>query len=255
MLGGIDEWVRDLCPPDRRSEAGGWWPSDQIMLYSAFPGYGRLYTRYGVPMHQVAWQPYAVDPVHFPMGRPATEGSSIISAGHHRRDLDTFFRAAARLGTDIHPIELFAPAADDVPPQVHFRGTVPSDVFCPEVGNSRFMVLPLIDDPDNAAGITALVTAIMCGRPVIATATAGVRDYVIDGVNGLLVPPEDPEAMADAIERLDRDPELLAALAAGARAAAPMYTTEAWARALVYGSRTFDGHHWMWTKWRNRRAR
>jgi glycosyltransferase involved in cell wall biosynthesis len=225
------------------------------MLYSAFPGYGRLYTRYGVPMHQVAWQPYAVDPVHFPTGRPATEGSSIISAGHHRRDLDTFFRAAARLGTDIHPIELFAPAADDVPPQVRFRGTVPSDVFCPEVGNSRFMVLPLIDDPDNAAGITALVTAIMCGRP---------RHRHGDGRGARLRhrrrervarPPEDPEAMANAIERLDRDPELLAALAAGARAAAPMYTTEAWARALVYGSRTFDGHHWMWTKWRNRRAR
>ncbi len=254
MLGGIDEWVRDLCAPDRRPEEGDWWPSDRIMLYSAFPGYGRLYTRYGVPMHQVAWQPFAVDPVHFSMERPATEGTTIISAGHHRRDLDTFLSAAARLSHDIHPIELFAPAVGDVPPQVHFRGTVPSDVFCPEVGNSRFMVVPLIDDPYNAAGITALVTAIMCGRPVVATATAGVRDYVSDGVNGLLVPPGDPQAMADAIERLDRDPELLAALAAGARAAAPMYTTEAWARALVHGSRTFDDGHWMWTKWRHRRV-
>ena len=114
------------------------------------------------------------------------------------------------------------------------------------------MVVPLLDDPNNAAGITALVTAIVCGRPIVATATAGARDYVVDGVNGLLVPPRDPQAMADAIERLDRDPELLAALAAGARAAAPMYTTEAWARALVHGSRTFDAAHWMWTKWRHR---
>jgi glycosyltransferase involved in cell wall biosynthesis len=254
MLGGIDEWVRDLCSPDRRPEEGDWWPSDQIMLYSAFPGYGRLYTRYGVPMHQVAWQPYAVDPAQFAVERPATEGTMIVSAGHHRRDLDTLLGAAARLGSDIHPIELFGPAATDVPPRVHFRGTVPSDVFCPEVGNSRFMVVPLVDDPHNAAGITALVTAIMCGRPVVATATAGVRDYVVDGVNGLLVPPGDAEAMADAIERLDRDPDLLGALAAGARAAAPTHTTEAWARALVHGSRTFDEAHWMWTKWRHRRA-
>ena len=71
-------------------------------------------------------------------------------------------------------------------------------------------------------------------------------------MNGLLVPPRDPQAVADAIERLDRDPELLAALADGARAAAPMYTTEVWARALVHGSRTFDAAHWMWTKWRHR---
>src|SRR5439155_1571529 len=48
MLGGIDEWVRDLCALDRRAEEGGWWPSAQVMLYSGFPGYGRLYTRYGV---------------------------------------------------------------------------------------------------------------------------------------------------------------------------------------------------------------
>jgi glycosyltransferase involved in cell wall biosynthesis len=254
MLGGIDEWVRDLCAPERRPEEGGWWPSDQIMLYSAFPGYARLYTRYGVPPHQVAWQPYAVDRAHFAMERPATEGTTIISAGHHRRDLDTFLCAAARLGRDIHPIELFAPTAGDVPPQVRFRGTVPPDMFLPAVGNSRFMVVPLIDDPDNAAGITALVTAIVCGRPVVATATAGVRDYVSDGVNGLLVPPGDPQAIADAIEKVDRDPELLATLAAGARAAAPLYTTEAWARALVHGSRTFDDAHWMWGKWRHRRA-
>jgi glycosyltransferase involved in cell wall biosynthesis len=255
MLGGIDEWVRDLCAPDRRAEEGGWWPSEQIMLYSAFPGYGRLYTRYGVPMHQVAWQPYAVEPSRFRMERPATEGTTIISAGHHRRDIDTLLRAAARLDRSVHPIELFASVAvGDVPPQVHFRGTVEPDVFLPEVANSRFMVVPLIDSPNNAAGITALVTAIMCGRPIVATATAGARDYVIEGVNGLLVPPGDPEAMADAIERLDRDPELLAALAAGARAAAPSYTTEAWARALVHGSRTFDEDHWIWTKWRHRRG-
>ena len=255
MLGGIDEWVRDLCAPERRSEEGGWWPSDQVMLYSAFPGYGRLYTRYGVPMHQVAWQPYAVDPSRFEMKRRATEGTTIISAGNHRRDVDTFFGAVRRLVRNVHPIDLFGPPVVDVPPQVRFRGTVSPNLFCPEVEQSRFMVVPLVDDPDNAAGITAFVTAIVCGRPVIATATAAARDYVVDGVNGLLVPPEDPQAMAEAIDRLDRDPELLAALADGARAAAPLYTTEAWARALLHGSRTFDADHWGWRKWRNRRTR
>jgi glycosyltransferase involved in cell wall biosynthesis len=255
MLGGIDGWVQDHGVRGRRAEEGGWWPSDRIMLYSAFPGYARLYTRYGVPMQHVTWQPYAVDPTRFEIARPATEGTTIISAGHHRRDLDTLFSAVRRLGGNVHPIELFGPSVDgDVPPPVHFRGTVPARVFCPEVGHSRFMVVPLVDDPDNAAGITALVTAIVCGRPVVATATSGTRDYVVDGVNGLLVPPRDPQAMADAIARLDRDPKLLAALAAGARAAAPMHTTEAWARALVHGSRTFDDAHWMWRKWRHRRA-
>ncbi len=225
------------------------------MLYSGFPGYAPLYTRYGVPMRQVAWQPYALDPTCFPVELPATEGTTILSAGHHRRDLDTLLLAAARLGPAVHPIDLFAPGdVPRVPRQIRFRGTVSPAVFCPEVGRSRFMIVPLLDDPHNAAGITAMVTAIMCGRPLVVTASPGSRDYVSDGVNGLLVPPGDPPAMAEAIERLDTDRALLAKLAAGARDAAATFTTEAWARALVHGSRTYDAEHWRWTRWRGRSA-
>jgi len=54
MLGGMDEWVRDLCAPGRRAEEGGWWPSQEIVLHSGFPGFASLYTRYGIPMPQVA---------------------------------------------------------------------------------------------------------------------------------------------------------------------------------------------------------
>lgn len=251
MLGGMDKWVRDLCPSDRRPEEGGWWPSDDIMLYSAFPGYARLYTRYGVPMRQVVWQPYVLEPASFPIECPATEGTSIISAGHHRRDLDTLLAAAGRLGTAVHPIDLFAPGEiPQVPPRIRFHGTVSTAEFCPAVGRSRFMVLPLLEDPHNAAGITAMVTALMCARPVIVTATPASRDYVTDGVNGLLVPPGDAQAMADAIERLDTDPVLLAAMAAAAADAARQLTTERWARALLHGSRLHDAAHWAWTKWR-----
>jgi len=253
MLGGMDLWVRDLRVPGHRPEEGGWWPSDQIVLYSAFPGYAPLYTRYGVPMRQVAWQPYVLDPERFVAERPATEGTFIISAGHHRRDLETLLSASARLSANVRPIELFAPGEiADVPGRIRFRGTVPPAVFCPEVGRSRFMVVPLVADPNNAAGITAFVTAIIYGRPVIATDTPGARDYVVDGVNGLLVAPADPQALAEAIERLDTDTALLEKLAEGAQRAASHFTTEAWARALLHGTRNYEPGHWMWTKWRGR---
>jgi glycosyltransferase involved in cell wall biosynthesis len=39
------------------------------------------------------------------------------------------------------------------------------------------------------------------GRPVVATAVGGLRDLVVDGETGLLVPPGDPAALADAIMR------------------------------------------------------
>jgi glycosyltransferase involved in cell wall biosynthesis len=57
-----------------------------------------------------------------------------------------------------------------------------------------------------------------CGLPVITTAVSGIPEVVRDGFNGQLVPPDDPEALADALLRLDRDPRLAARLSAEAQA-------------------------------------
>ena len=44
--------------------------------------------------------------------------------------------------------------------------------------------------------------------PVVATAVPGCVDAVVDGVTGTLVPPRDPDALAQAIARYLDDPEL-----------------------------------------------
>ena len=61
------------------------------------------------------------------------------------------------------------------------------------------------------------------GRPVIATRTGGLVDAVEDGKTGLLVPPDDAEALAHALRRFSTDPELGRRLAEGARAVAPRF--------------------------------
>ncbi len=52
-----------------------------------------------------------------------------------------------------------------------------------------------------------LIEAAACGRPIITTDSPGCREVVEDGLNGILVPVRDPQAIAAAIKRLIDDPE------------------------------------------------
>jgi glycosyltransferase involved in cell wall biosynthesis len=53
-----------------------------------------------------------------------------------------------------------------------------------------------------------LLEAMAHARPVVATPVGGTPELVVDGETGLLVPPRDPEALADALRRLLGDPDL-----------------------------------------------
>jgi glycosyltransferase involved in cell wall biosynthesis len=55
---------------------------------------------------------------------------------------------------------------------------------------------------------TALLEAAACGKPLVATDAPGCRDVVRHEMNGLLVPPNDPPALAAALRRLVDDPNL-----------------------------------------------
>ena len=65
---------------------------------------------------------------------------------------------------------------------------------------------------------TALVEAMAAGRPVVASRVGGIPELVRDGVDGLLVPPDDPAALAKAITRVLANPVLAAELGASGRA-------------------------------------
>ncbi len=74
------------------------------------------------------------------------------------------------------------------------------------------------------ANIEAMATA---GPVVVTTAHGGPLDYMIDGHNGILVPPGDVDAIADALERVLDAPRDFAAVRSAARATAIRYPADA----------------------------
>jgi len=77
--------------------------------------------------------------------------------------------------------------------------------------------------PKEGWGLT-VVEANQCGLPVVASARPGLQDSVLDGETGFLVPYGDDRAFADKALALLRDPALLAAQSAAARAWAASFS-------------------------------
>lgn len=66
-------------------------------------------------------------------------------------------------------------------------------------------VLPSVDFEDFPY---VNLEAMCLGKPLVGTQVAGIPEQIEEGVNGLVVPPRDPKALAQALERLITDPRL-----------------------------------------------
>ena len=72
-----------------------------------------------------------------------------------------------------------------------------------------------------------LVEAMAMGKPIIASNVGGIPDLVTHGLNGLLVPPADADAMADAIVTLHDDPSKAKKMAEKGKVIAAGYSVDA----------------------------
>jgi L-malate glycosyltransferase len=71
----------------------------------------------------------------------------------------------------------------------------------------QIFVLPSLQEPFGLV----CAEAMSLGKPIVGTDVGGIPEQVVHGVNGLIVPPGDPTALAESIDRLLSNPPLLAA--------------------------------------------
>jgi glycosyltransferase involved in cell wall biosynthesis len=129
---------------------------------------------------------------------------------------DVLLRALASVRVKMPDIELTLAGAGEMTPRlrrmtlelgldgnVEFVGLIPHVKIYSLLQEHHIMVMP---SREEAFGV-AVLEAAACGRPVIASRVGGVPEVLRDGETGLLVPPGDEAALAEAILRLARDLE------------------------------------------------
>lgn len=93
--------------------------------------------------------------------------------------------------------------------QDHVRFTGPMDQarLYREYQHADVFCLPcrVLDNGDRDGLPNVIMEAMACGLPVITTPVSGIPEIIHDGHNGTLVPPDDADALANAIQRLSSD--------------------------------------------------
>jgi len=104
--------------------------------------------------------------------------------------------------------------------RIKFLGAQPHDVVRQAFQRASVFALPctVAADGDRDGIPNVLLEAMASGTPVVSTPVSGIPELIESGSNGLLVPPENPMLLAEALQRLLGDMEYSERLARAARA-------------------------------------
>jgi glycosyltransferase involved in cell wall biosynthesis len=182
----------------------------------------------GVPVHVV---PYAVGQAEECSGPP--DGPVLCVARLvPKKGVDTLIRAFHQLASDTPAMrleiigegyledDLRALAAElGMRDRIDFRGPQPPEVIRDAYSRCSVFALAcrIASDGDRDGLPVVLLEALARGLPVVTTAVVGIPEAFRDHTNGLLVPPDDPAALARAIAELLADRPLAARLGAAGR--------------------------------------
>jgi glycosyltransferase involved in cell wall biosynthesis len=168
--------------------------------------------RFGMPAERVHCVPSFVNLDEYP---PSFEpGGYVLSFGRLDADkgIDVLLRAWKALGDAAPPLRIVGSGAEeDTLKQlaadlnlhnISFTGFTEKAALTDIIASAAFVIIPSLWN-DNSP--MAAYETMALGKAIIASGLGGLRDQVEDGVSGLLVPPADPEALAQAVAALWAD--------------------------------------------------
>ena len=214
-------WVRALLRLQARWEQLNTRRADLVMVTSRYCAeVARL--EYGVPPERVAVVPEPIDldvwDAQFSRAaRRPRAGPVVLSVArmYARKRLGDLLRAASMLRARIPDVQIRivgqgpewerlvrVHAELRLGDSVQLLGNLSLERLAEEYVNADLFCLPSVQE---GFGIVFL-EAMAAGLPVVACRAAAIPEVVLDGVTGVLTPARDPEALADALARLIRDP-------------------------------------------------
>jgi starch synthase len=176
---------------------------------------------------------YAPDPARDVIERYGVDTSrpSVVFVGRitRQKGVPVLLRAAAHLDPDVQLVlcagapdtpELGAEVAGLVDELratrsgvIWLSGMLSKREVIQLLSHSTLFACPSVYEPLGIVNLEAMA----CGTAVVASRTGGIPEVVADGETGLLVPPDDPAALADSINALTRDPERAKAMGTAGR--------------------------------------
>jgi glycosyltransferase involved in cell wall biosynthesis len=135
---------------------------------------------------------------------PLPPGDYFVAAGRDSRDWATLAEAARGLSMDVI---VTGPASLPESGPLRLAPQAAGESFFTLLEGAAAMVLPFART-DRPVGHLSMLAAMSVGRPIVATDSPGVEDYISEDI-GSVVPPRDPGALRDALQELS-DPSVAA---------------------------------------------
>lgn len=192
--------------------------------------------------------PNGVDLASAPAPRPRTDDGPLrllfVGRAEERKGLGVLLSAFGALvdhvpaeltvvGAERDEVERLAPD-DEVVASARILGRVSGDDLWRELRDADLLCAPSLEGESFGMVLTEAFAA---GTPVVASEIAGYSDVVTDGVDGVLVPPADPQRLGEVLRDLATDPERVSRMGEAGRRSAERY---AWPRVADQVERVYE---------------